>query len=501
MATKTPERIHYGDLQYPKAPGLGQFDRRTGLFFIGIIAAVFLVSAYTASLPVIIVGITTVGLFCYLTYQRDAHGFSVWDRLNERLYHAHRKATGRNVYVSDLLTKDTTNLPGLMACTRLTEHDGPLGRFALIHHQSGQTTLVMTCEPTGGSLHDQEAVDLMVGRWGLFGAQFAQSNGVDQYAVTLETGPNFGASAIAEVQTNMDPDANDLARQINLDTTRMGAEARATFAAYVSITYKATQRAKGHTREQHDAQTAERIARGIKHLATGLQEAGGGIALPATTQDLTHAVRAAYDPWAAALIEDATARGEAVEIDWETAGPTRAEAHIDSYAHDDHHSVTFKMTNAIRGSYHETILSQLIDSHPAIDRKRVTIVKHPVAAATARNQVEVDYQDAKLAANEPKARGEAALNLETAYAVREAVNLGAALEKFTMFVTVTVADEDRLADAVAAVEQQLAPSARLDLRIVRGRQDTAFVAALPLGLDLATYRREPLTTRIRRYFS
>jgi hypothetical protein len=67
---------------------------------------------------------------------------------------------------------------------------------------------------------------------------------------------------------------------------------------------------------------------------------------------------------------------------------------------------------------------------------------------------------------------------------------GAGLVNFGMVVTATVTDKERLADAVAAVEQT-SGTARVLLRRAYGAQDTAFAASLPLGLVLPKHSLLP----------
>jgi len=63
-----------------------------------------------------------------------------------------------------------------------------------------------------------------------------------------------------------------------------------------------------------------------------------------------------------------------------------------------------------------------------------------------------------------------------------------------MIVTATVTDEDRLADAEAAINN-LAATARVALRRVYGSQDSAFAAGLPLGLVLPKHLKVPEPVR------
>jgi hypothetical protein len=57
-----------------------------------------------------------------------------------------------------------------------------------------------------------------------------------------------------------------------------------------------------------------------------------------------------------------------------------------------------------------------------------------------------------------------------------------------------VTDPDRLSDARAAVDN-LSATARLRLRPVYGSQDSAFAAALPLGLVLPKHLQVPAALR------
>ena len=71
---------------------------------------------------------------------------------------------------------------------------------------------------------------------------------------------------------------------------------------------------------------------------------------------------------------------------------------------------------------------------------------------------------------------------------------GAALVNFGMLVTATVLDPEALDSARAAVGN-LAPTARINLRPVWGSQDSAFAAALPVGLFLPAHLKIPEQVR------
>ncbi|MGH2908096.1 MAG: SCO6880 family protein, partial [Solirubrobacteraceae bacterium] len=67
---------------------------------------------------------------------------------------------------------------------------------------------------------------------------------------------------------------------------------------------------------------------------------------------------------------------------------------------------------------------------------------------------------------------------------------GAALVNFGMLVTTTVLEPDQLPVARAAIAN-LGPTARINLRPVWASQDSAFAAALPVGLFLPAHLKIP----------
>lgn len=91
--------------------------------------------------------------------------------------------------------------------------------------------------------------------------------------------------------------------------------------------------------------------------------------------------------------------------------------------------------------------------------------------------------------NRPTARALVDARAAQATAAEEAK--GAGLVNFGMVVTATVLSARDLEDAVAVVEGNLGPSARLLLRRAYGSQDSAFAASLPLGLVLPKHLRVP----------
>ena len=208
-------------------------------------------------------------------------------------------------------------------------------------------------------------------------------------------------------------------------------------------------------------------------------------------QRLCEIVHGAYNPRAAELLEEARSAGQPAELRWEDVGPAAAEVREESYWHDGAQSVTWAMTQAPRGEVRENVLARLIGPHPEIDRKRVTLLYRLIDPGEAARIVERDLHNAEFrvnSANKPTARAVIEQNSARATAQEEA--RGAALLNFGMLVTATVLEPGQLRTARSAISN-LAPTARVALRPVWGSQDSAFAAALPVGLFLPAHLKVP----------
>jgi hypothetical protein len=109
--------------------------------------------------------------------------------------------------------------------------------------------------------------------------------------------------------------------------------------------------------------------------------------------------------------------------------------------------------------------------------------------------VERDLHNAEFrvnSASRPTARSVVEQQAARATAQEEA--RGAALVNFGMLVTTTVLEPAQLPAARAAITN-LAPTARVNLRPAWGSQDSAFAAALPVGLFLPAHLKVPEAIR------
>ncbi len=153
------------------------------------------------------------------------------------------------------------------------------------------------------------------------------------------------------------------------------------------------------------------------------------------------------------------------------------------------------MTQAPRGNVQSGVLARLLAPHRDIARKRITLLYRPIDAAKAAAIVEADLRAAEFrvtSTSKPAARDSLAVRAASATAQEEVS--GAGLVQFGMLVTATVMELSKQADARAAIDN-LAATARLRLRPVYGSQDSAFAAALPLGLVLPKHIKVPAELR------
>lgn len=487
----------YGNWRKPVSSGLfGLGAVGTGILLGGSIVVILVmqsVGLLEASLTAL-----AIGVLLLLLLLKDQHGRNALSRASSRGGHWFARATGSNVYRSGPVGQTpwgTNQLPGLAAPMRLSEHQDSYNRdFALIYTPRGASyTVVISTEPDGASLVDQEQVDVWVADYGYLLANLADEPSLESASVTIETAPDSGARLRREVGNNLDPDAPQFARDMMNAVVANYPSGSSTVKAYVAFTFSAYAR-KGGKRRKPD-EMARELASRLPGLTQMLEATGAGAAHPMTAQSLCEYIRVAYDPKAASLIDSAHAEGQVPEMSWLDVGPSAAEAQWGTYRHDSGLSVTWSMTGAPRGNVQSTVLARLLAPHRDIARKRVTLLYRPVPAARAAGMVEADLSAAQFrasASRKTKARDSLAVRAAAATASEEAS--GAGLVNFGMLVTATVTDTDMMPDAAAAVDN-LGATARLRLRPVYGSQDSAFAAALPLGLVLPKHIKIPAEFR------
>ncbi|WP_229670601.1 SCO6880 family protein [Microlunatus endophyticus] len=483
----------YGNWRKPQSAGLFGLGSLGTAFLLGAMIFTVVVVMVAGLLRGVIVAAGLLVVFLALV-TRDAHGASLVSRISTRIGWSATRAQGQHLYRSGPLGRalwGTYQLPGIAAATRLSEHTDSYGRpFAMVYTPATASYgVVIATEPDGAALVNQEQVDLWVAQWGHWLANLGDEAGVEAAAVTLETAPDSGARLRREVELNTDPQAPAFARQMLGEVVQRYPAGSSTVKAYVTITFSATTRTGGKRRDADEL--GRDLASRLPGLTAGLQATGAGAARPMGAQELCETIRVAYDPAAAGLIDEAHALGQTPDLGWPDVGPTAHETSWDGYRHDGAFSCTWSMTGAPRGHVQSNVLARLLAPHRDIARKRITLLYRPIDPARAAAIVESDVNAAQFRMSgtaKPAARDVVAVRAAQATAAEEAS--GAGLVNFGVLITATVTDRTKAADARAAIDS-LSATARLRIRPVYGSQDSAFAAALPLGLVLSKHLKVP----------
>ncbi|SFL27010.1 SCO6880 family protein [Geodermatophilus ruber] len=500
--TATPRT--YGNWRRHASAGLGSLGTLgTGLLLFGLIAVIATLSL--AGLMWALLPAALLTALLTLLVVRDRHHRSGVQRLANRLGWSRARRGGKHLYRSGPLGQTpwgTFQLPGLAAGSRLSEWRDTYGRrFALVTVPTTRhATVVLVSEPDGASLVDEDQVDNWVAHWGAWLASLGNEPGLVAASVTVETAPDSGSLLRREVDTHLDPRAPSVALAMLREVVDTYPAGSATVTAYVSLTFSAAGRSGGRKRELEDV--ARDLGTRLPGLAAGLNATGAGAVRPATAQELCEVVRVAYDPSVARVFDEARAAGDEPQLTWADVGPTAAQAGWGWYRHDGAVSVTWSMTEAPRGEVYSSVLADLVAPHPDIDRKRVTLLYRPLDAGRAARIVEQDKRTADFRASSSSRPSARVLQEQRAAALTaEEEARGAGLVDFGLLVTATVADADMLDDPRAALDaaraavDSLSATARTQLRPVYGSQDSAFAAALPLGIVPSAHLTVPTEFR------
>jgi hypothetical protein len=460
---------------------------------VNVVVIVVMFAGVIPSIVVLAVGSLLLGTLIV----RGRHNRTMLQSAAERVAWGATKLKGEHIYRSGPLGRTpgaTCTLPGVAAATRVSEHEDVYGRpFALLEWPSTKHfTVVLTSEPDGASLVDPDQVDQWVAHYGQFLDQLCDEPGLVQASVTIETAPDSGARLRRELARQTDPEAHPLAREMMEEVADTYPAGSANVRAMTALTFTGSGRRIGSPRPRE--QVARDLAYRVHAFTNLLEKAGAGATRPMSQQALAEVVLTAYDPLSAAAFEQARVDGEPADVGWDDVGPQAAEARWDSYRHDSGISVTWAVTQAPRGEITSDVLSQLLKPHRDIDRKRVTLLYRPLDRGHAARVVESDKRNADFRANKPRPSSREQNDQKSAHTTAAEEAKGAGLVDCGMLVTATVTDYVALIQARHAVEQ-IAPTARVQLRPVFGSQDSAFVACLPVGLVTDAHLRTPGSVR------
>ena len=405
-------------------------------------------------------------------------------------------------------------------------------QFALIHLPSSKHYAVLIrCDPEGSQLVDVDTVDEWVACWGGWLATLGHEANLEACTVTIETAPDPGSRLRAEIAGMLTDAAPALSRAVLTEAAASYPHGSAAVTAYVTLTFSARRVARteaegvlsrpagSSTRSRPTSpatsrsagvrgpeEMAAQIGRRLPLLLHQLRSAGAGTGRAMTAGEVAETVRVAYDPAAAALLDQARSQAanqssapggqSAPLVCWTDAGPVAQVEAWDHLRHDSGASITWQMVDAPHGAVTSRVLEQLLEADEHLARKRVTLIYRPHDPPSAAQVADADVRTAVGRATPGPGRGRATESLALASARQSAAEqaAGAGLVRFSMLVTATVDDPSKLAQAAEVIDQ-LGPACQLRLRRCYFSQAAAFTAALGVGVVLPKHVAVPDVVR------
>ena len=478
----------YGDWMRPMPGGIRNIGIPLTIAGMGVLTCTLLVSmaSVVAAIAILVVG---MGVILVLAI-RDREHRNMVDRTVEKRTWMAAQRSGANLYRSGLLAPidgGKAMLPGILSRVGLTSAlDGLGGEFCLVRHaHTGEYSLLLSCQPQGASLADDDVEDSYVASWAGLMESLASETGVTQLAVTVDTAPDSGVRFRRTLSKRIVEDAPELAARAMAQIMDQYAAGGASNDVTLTLTFRYTDR-DGKYLEAGEA--ARRISLLLPSIREQIAQAGGGAARALGMEEITRMVRVAYDPAAQETIEESD---EPPYIAWEDCGPLMHEAGWSHYSHDSGLSRTWEMVDPPQSNVTADTLTRLLSPLADCDRKRVTVLYRMLPPDKTMFMAEQNRQKAANQVSQEK-RATVRSMSQIGKANRQAVetNQGAVMVFFGMLVTVTVSrgeqESQRLEAASRAVEQA-AGGAKIDLRPCYGAQDTGFAASLPLGLNVRSY--------------
>lgn len=480
---------------------------RRGLFGLNLWAFFGLV---LAMLPVIIIWITlgvkwgTISLILLvlvavpmLLPKKDGRG--VYQRWSAALENRIAKAMGSR----DLVNGPAGNapdgsfrVPGLAADSTIsTQHDEYGHEYALISYpRQNHHVVVFECYPTGNALVDQASINKAVAHWGAWLAHLGTERRVVGAQVSIETTTDTGLRLRRAVTSRIADIAPGFARAVAAQILDRFNAAAPAINSKVSVTLSGAARGTDDETIDQEEAVAE-LSTIVPTLRDGLRMTGAGATVRSCTErDLVDYVRVAYDPTCSPDVEQLRTMGKGTGLVWEEAGPSVHRVAPDYYMHDGVVSASWTMARGPKEIIYDTSLANLLRPEPRVLRKRVTLVYRPEATehtGAIVDQVEANSRFAS-SMNQSKARN-SMVQAQAHQMAREEAR-GAGLVRQGLIVTCTVPSVRDVRIARQVIQTQ-ASSTKMKIRSARGTQDTAFQAALPIGICLPYHSMVPVDVK------
>ncbi|MCK8678213.1 MULTISPECIES: SCO6880 family protein [Streptomyces] len=471
----------YGNWRRPRRAGLGPLGLVGTVAVFAALVLALLVSL--ASLVAAIGLLVPVAVLLLPLIVRTQDGRNLYQLAALRIGWRRRKARGEHLYASGPLSRRPGGRfrpPGLLSRVRMAEGRDAYGRpFGVLHHPDRNLyTIVLGCEPDGGSLVDPDQIDVWVASWGDWLARLSHEPQLRGAGVVVETAPDPGTRLALEVLPQIREDAPPVARAVMEEVVQRYPAASSEMHTYIALTYGFPDGRRRGTEE-----IVTDLALRVPGLLAGLVGAGGGSAAPLSAEQIAELTRVAYDPAVAPDVLTARAGAGGTGLEWEDAGPAAAVETAGAYHHDSGVSRTWLLTLAPRGTVRSNVLRGMLEPAPGTRRKRVALLYRPIDPATSARIVEADRRAAQFTATSGKgmvqARAASEMRAAEQTAAEEAA--GAGLVEFSLMLTATVDSADQLADATTTL-RNLQASARVSMRPADRMQAAAFTCTLPLGI-------------------
>lgn len=488
-STTQGEQIRYGNLRMPRLPGIfGLGAIPSGLLILGALGMMVLI--FLANLWVALTWTAVVLIVVIPEGIKGTDGQGTYTRLLGRVRFNRAAKSHQNVLVQGLtgfVPDGECHLPGVAASVELSnERDLYGGQFGLIHWaKTDLYAVVINCFPPGESGLDKDILDAQVAQWAAWLGQLNTIGDVAGAAVIIESAPDSGERLRRAVDRGRQHAAPAYSQQMADQIKESSRAGSPVVTARITVTFNAKYSEDGkESRVRSKSEMAAAIGDVLPTLTGTLDGTGAGQGgYAATAQEITDMIRVAYDPAVAPRVEELQYTPEGTGLTWEQAGPLTAVNHFDRYQHETAVSRTWQMRLAPTGQFVSKILNSLLAPHRDVARKRVALVYRPESPARSKQIAENDVTSARLVASQnPRTRAADRLAVQAAEKTAEQQAMGSPLIRVGLLVTVTVLDPAHLNRASAVVTKTLAPQAGLALRLPHGAQDSAFVAALPLGM-------------------
>ncbi len=486
VADRPYEPVKYGNWGKPTSRGLlGMGTAPTMVLVVG--ACLMMLGFMANNLAVVgLIIVATLGATALMVV-KDQYGQPLVSRIAAKTGFQAQKRLGENLYASGPLARHgfgKHRLPGVLAATELTSAVDPYGRrFAMLSLGRHKYSTVIECYPDGNALIDARTVDERVARFAAFLSNLADEPDLVAAQITVESAPDSGVSLRTAVTGSMAADAPQLARQVMDEVVSMSTSNGVRVSAWVTLTFESKLPAADFHRD---------LATRLPSFTEGLKGTGAGRCRPCDETDLCRIARVAYDPACAPTVEQAmNEEDKKTGLAWDDVGPTYYISQPTYLEHDSGITMTWESTMPPQSAVTAKIFSRLLAPHRDIPRKRVSILFRVIPRNLSPRAVEsnlsaaIQQTNAKTKVSE---RDRVRAAKAAANAAEEAA--GAALIDFSMMVSATVLgdkDEQTTAEAVNKAKtaiDSLRASSRLQLRLCRGAQDTAFAMNLPFGIIL-----------------